>query len=120
VATDGTDLEFEFDAGGRVSGLDARQSLYVAVKCPRRDLGAAVEHGVDQCIVDEDVLVLGLYHIVALRPQNGHVTVYVNSPLVPDALEHGIDDDDGTSATDSGAAMTGERKIYIVMYGRWK
>jgi hypothetical protein len=108
MTTNGDDLELELDARCRVARFDACQSLYVTVECPRRDFGATVQDGIDQGVVDEDVLVLSLHHVVALRPQDGHVTVHVDGPFVTDSFEHRVDDDDGTGSTDAGAAESSE------------
>ena len=45
--------------------------------------------------MDEDVLVFGLHHVVALRTQTRHMTVDIDTSLVLDALEHRVDDDEG-------------------------
>lgn len=53
--------------------------------------------------MDEAVLVLCLHHVVPLRAHQGHVTVDVYGALVPNALQHAVDDDKTASAADSGA-----------------
>ncbi len=73
------------------------------VQVARWDLRVPAHHGLEQRVVDEDVLVLRLHHVVALRAQTRHVTVDVDRLLVLDALEHGVDDDEGAGATHAGA-----------------
>ena len=46
--------------------------------------------------MNEDVLVLGLDHVVALGAEAGHVTVHVHRLLVLHPLQHGVDDNEGT------------------------
>lgn len=53
--------------------------------------------------MDEAVLVLCLHHVVPLRAHQGHVTVDVYGALLPNALQHAVDDDKTASAADSGA-----------------
>ena len=51
--------------------------------------------------MDKYILVLCLDHVVALRPQAGHVTVHVHGALVLDPLQHRVYDDEGTGSTNS-------------------
>ena len=101
-----SDLELEFHSGDWVPGFDARQPLYVAEKIARRDLGVARLYGLHECVVDEDVLVVGLHHVVALRAQTGHVTVDVQRLLVFGALQHRVDDDHRPGPSHSGTRPT--------------
>jgi len=56
-----------------------------------------LEHG----IVNEDVLVLGLHHVVTLRAQTRHVTIDIDRLLVSDPLQHRVDDDKRPRASDA-------------------
>ena len=56
--------------------------------------------------MDEDVLVLGLYHVVALRAETRHVAVDVDAALVLDALQHRVDDDEGARAAHASAVTS--------------
>ncbi len=56
--------------------------------------------------MDEDVLVLGLDHVVALGAQAGHVTVHVHRLLVLHPLQHRVDDDEGTGSPHPRTADT--------------
>ena len=69
-------------------------------------LSIARQHGLEQGVVDEDVLVLGLDHVVPLGPEAGHVTVNVDGLLVLEPLEHGVDDDEGASPANPGTAIS--------------
>ena len=51
----------------------------------------------------EDVLVLRLDHVVALRPQAGHVTVYVDHVLVFHFVQHRIYDDERARPANTSA-----------------
>ena len=75
----------------------------------------------EQGVVYEDVLVLGLHHVVPLRPQAGHVPVHVHLDehindddpdrwrahrlLVLHPLEHGVDHDEGAGPAHAGATV---------------
>ena len=98
-----TDLELEFHAGDRVTRQALAQLLYLQVEIARRYLRVARLDGLEDGVVYEDVLVLGLDHVVALRAQAGHVAVDVDGPNVLDPLEHRVDDDERSGATDAGA-----------------
>lgn len=98
-------LEFIFHAGDGLSGLQGRQLLDVAVEVPCVDLRGPAGHRLVQGLVDEDVLLLGLHHVITLGAQAGHVTVDVDRLLVLDALQHGVDDDVGPGPPDTGTVL---------------
>ena len=50
----------------------------------------------------EYVLILCLNHVVPLGPQARHVAVHVDSLLVFQPLQHRVDHDEGSGATDAG------------------
>ena len=56
------------------------------------DFRVAGKDGFGQGVVNEDVLILGLYDVIPLRAQTRHVTVNVDGFVVFEALQHGIDD----------------------------
>jgi len=114
------DLELEFDAVARLAGVDAAESLEVRVETARRHLGDARLYRLDERVVDEHVLVLGLHHVVALRAQARHVTVHVQRLLVSNAFQHRVDDDHGTGPTHAGAATTRDTVInfHVLPTGR--
>ena len=58
-----------------------------------------------QSIVDEDVLVLSLDHVVPLGPQTSDMTVHVHRLLVLHPLQHAVDDDEGPGPADPRAAV---------------
>ena len=99
-----SDLELQLHACDGLPRLWLRQFLDVSSQVASRNLCVAALDGLQQGIVDEDVLVFRLHHVVALRPQAGHVTVYVHSLLVLDAFQHGVDDDKGSCASHSSTA----------------
>jgi len=57
------------------------------------NLRISAQYRFEDGIVDEDVLVLGLHHVVTLRAQARHVTIDIDRLLVSDPLQHGVDDD---------------------------
>ena len=71
----------------------------------RRNLRVSARHRFQHGVVDEDVLVFRLDHVVALRPEARHVTVHVDRVLVAQAFQHRVDDDEGARPTHSGAAV---------------
>ena len=79
-------LELQLHAGDRLAGVELGEFLYVRVQVARRDLRVAARHGLQQRVVDEDILVLRLHHVVALRTQTRHMAVNVNGLLMFDAL----------------------------------
>jgi hypothetical protein len=78
-------LELAFHASG-VSSKPLGEPLYVSVQVASRDFGVSGLDGLQNGIVYEDVLVLGLDHVVALRSKARHVTVDIDSLVLPDAL----------------------------------
>ena len=111
-----SDLELQLHAGDGLPGLWLRQFLDVSSQVAGRNLCVAALDGLQQGVVDEDVLVFRLHHVVALRTQAGHVTINVHSLLVLDAFQHGVDDDEGSSAAHAGTAR--ERKRVRRWHGR--
>lgn len=97
-------LKLELHAGDVLAALHLGQLLDVGIQAPRGHLGVAAGHRFQQRIVDEAVLVLGLYHVVPLGAHERHVAVNVHRLLVLDALQHGVDDDEAARPSDSGAA----------------
>uniref|UniRef100_A0A8W7NYZ1 Uncharacterized protein n=1 Tax=Anopheles coluzzii TaxID=1518534 RepID=A0A8W7NYZ1_ANOCL len=83
--------------------------LDVIVQAAGGHLRTAADDRLQQRIVDEDVLILRLYHVVALRSQTRHVPVDVDRFLVLHALEHGIDHDVATGAAHSGRTVHDDR-----------
>jgi len=61
-----TDLKFELNAGARLAHVYTAEPLKMSVETASEDLGVTGLDGLDERVVDEDVLVLGLYHVVAL------------------------------------------------------
>ena len=62
-----------------------------------------------QGIVDEDVLVLRLNHIVPLGPEAGDMTVYIDCFLVFHPLKHRVYHNEGTSSSNPSAAEKEDR-----------
>lgn len=92
-------LELQLHAGDILSWLNLRQPLDVGVQVPRGDLGVPAGHGLQQRIVNEDVLVLCLDHVVPLGAHERDMAVDVDGLLVLDSLRHGVDHDEAAGAT---------------------
>ena len=93
--------KLSLDAGGCVGQAAFAQPLYMREEVARRYLGRAALDRLEHGVVHEDVLVLRLHHVVALRAQARHVTVDVDRLLVSDPLQHGVDDDERPRAADA-------------------
>ena len=100
-------LEFQLHGSDGITRLWLVQSLDVVGQVACRDLSVAALHSLQQSIMDEDVLILGLNHVVPLCTQAGHMTVDVNRLLMLDALQHGINDDEGSSASHTSTERGG-------------
>ena len=66
-------LELHLHASDRLPRLRRRQPLNVGEEAAGGDFGAAAADGLIDGVVDENVLILRLDHVVALRAQTGHV-----------------------------------------------
>lgn len=86
-------LELQLHACDVLSWLNLRQPLDVGVQVPGRDLCVPACHCFQQRVVNEDVLVLRLDHVVPLGAHQRHMAVDVDGLLVLDALRHGVDHD---------------------------
>lgn len=94
-------LELQLHAGDILSWFNLRQPLDVGVQVPRRDLCVPAGHGLQQCVMNEDVLVLRLDHVVPLGAHQCHMAVDVEGLLVLDSLRHGVDHNEAAGATHS-------------------
>lgn len=100
-------LELQLHAGDIFSWFNLRQPLDVGVQVPCRDFGVPAGHRLQQCIVNEDVLVFRLHHVVPLGAHQRDMTVDVDGLLMLDSLCHGINHNETASAAHSS---TGNRK----------
>lgn len=109
-------LELQLHAGDILSWFNLRQLLDVGVEVPRRDLCVSAGHGLQQCIMNEDVLVLCLDHVVPLGAHQCDMAVDVDGLLVLDPLRHGVDHNEAACATHSSTEpKCGEKKGYKVV-----
>lgn len=106
----GAHLELQLHAGHVLSWLDLRQPLDVRVKVPGRDFGVPAGHSLQQRVMNEDVLVLRLDHVVPLGAHQRDVAVHVHRLLLLDPLGHGVDDNEATGATNSSAVPKRRRE----------
>jgi len=77
-----TDLEFNLHAGdsmlpGIIIDIQSSEVLNVNIQTVGRNFGVARLYRIKQSFVNEDVLVLGLDHVVALGSETRNVTVNV-------------------------------------------
>ena len=79
----------------------------------RRDLSIAGLDGLEQRVVDEDVLVLRLDHVVALGAQTRHVAVDVDRSFVFDAFQHRVDDYERASSADPRTSRTHRHQLNV-------
>lgn len=100
---DSPHLELQLHAGDILSRFNLRQPLDVGVQVPGGDLGVPAGHGLQQRIVNEDVLVLRLDHVVPLRAHQRDVAIDIEGLLMLDTLRHGVDHDEAACATHSSA-----------------
>jgi hypothetical protein len=61
--------------------------------------------GLQYGIMYEDVLVLGLDHVVSLRSKARHMTIDIDSFVLSDALQHGINNNVGSRAADASTTI---------------
>lgn len=106
----GSHLELQLHAGDILPWLNLRQPLDVGVQVPCGNLCVPAGHSLQQRVVNEDVLVLRLDHVVPLGAHQRDVTVDIDGLLVLDSLRHGVDDDEATCATHSSAEQGEEQR----------
>lgn len=94
-------LELHLHAGDILSWFDLRQPLDVGVQVPGRDLRVPAGHGLQQCVMNEDVLILRLDHVVPLGAHQRDMAVDVEGLLMLDPLGHAVDYYEATCATHS-------------------
>ena len=94
------DLELDIHSSISIT-RELSEFLDVSVEAASRDLGVSRLDCLEEGIVNEDVLVLSLHHVVALGAKTRHVTIDINSSFVSNPLEHSVDNDERTSATDT-------------------
>jgi len=75
------------------------------VQVAGRHLRHATDDGLNDGVMDEDVLILRLNHIVALRPQARDMPIDVDDLFVLHSLQHRIDDDVAAGSTHSSRAV---------------
>lgn len=96
-------LELQLHASDVLAALHLRELLDVRIQAPGGHFGVPAGHRLQQRVVNEAVLVLGLHHVVPLRSHECHMAINVHRLLVLDALEHGVDDDEAARPPDARA-----------------
>lgn len=108
-------LELQLHASDILSRFNLRQPLDVGVQVPSGDFGVPAGHSFQQCIVNKDVLVLCLDHVVPLGAHQCDMAVDVNGLLMLDSLRHGVDHNEAACA----AHPSTESKIGGKNGSRW-
>lgn len=106
-----SDLKLQFHGGDGVSGRHLSEFLDVCVQAPRRDLRVPAGSGLQQGLVDEDILIFRLHHVVPLSTHAGHVTVDIHRLLVLHPLKHGLYYDKTACPTHTSASMEKQGNI---------
>ena len=101
-------LELQLHGGERLPRCILGKFLDVGEQTAGWDLRAATDSGLQQGLVNENVLVLGLDHVVPGRTHAGHMTVGVHRLLVLDPLQHGFYDDEAAGPAHSSTEDTAE------------
>ena len=81
------------------------KELQVASELTAVDVGVAGLDGLEQRVVDKDVLLFRLNEEVALIADMAKKAAHIQLVLHFNLLEHGVEDDVGARPTDSGAAV---------------
>ena len=106
-----THLELQLHGSDRLARRGLGEFLDVCVQVAGQHLGVAAGCRLQQGLVDEDVLVLGLDHVVPLGAHARHVAVDVHGLLVLHALQHGIDHDEAACPAHASTGGGREREI---------
>lgn len=96
-------LELHLHAGDILSRLNMCQPLNVGVQVSGGDLSVPACHSLQQSIMDEDVLVFCLDHVVPLRAHQCDMAVNVDGLLMLDALCHAVDDNEAAGSAHTSA-----------------
>lgn len=105
-------LELQLHGGDRLPGRRLGELLDVGVQVARRHLRVAAGGGLQEGFVDEDVLVLGLNHVVPLGTHARHMAVDVHGLLVLHALQHGVNHDEAASPANA-RTVGGRQRVAI-------
>lgn len=87
------------------------QSLDVGVKVPSRNLCVAAGNGLQQRIINKDVLLLCLHHVVSLRSHQSHMTINIYRLLLLHTLQHGINHNEAARSAHTSAEREREKML---------
>lgn len=90
-------LELQLHGGDGLAGRGLGEFLDMGVQVARRHLRVAAGGRLQKRLVDEDVLILGLNHVVPLGAHARHMAVNVHCLLVLHAFQHGINHNEAAS-----------------------
>lgn len=105
----GTHLELQLYGRDRLSWRDQAELLDVAVQVPGRDLRVAARCSLKKGLVDEDVLLLCLHHVVPLSTHAGHMTINVHRLLMLHPLQHRVDHNEAAGPAHTSTGTQKER-----------
>ena len=98
-------LELHLHGGDVLPRLVLHELLDVVVEAATGDLGVAGHDGLEESLMNKDILILSLYHVVSLRPQAGDMSINVQGFLMLHPLQHRVNDNEGTCPADSSTEI---------------
>lgn len=90
------------------------QSLDVGVKVSCRNLCVAAGNGLQQRIINKDVLLLCLHHVVSLRSHQSHMTINIYRLLLLHTFQHGINHNEAARSTHTSTEKDREREKMLL------
>lgn len=104
-------LELQLHGGDGLAWRGLGEFLDMGVQVARRHLGVAAGGRLQKRLVDEDVLILGLNHIVSLGAHARHMAVNIHSLLVLHALQHGINHNEAAGPAHARTDRERQRRV---------
>lgn len=99
-----TNLEFQLHCSNALAWWHLGQLLDVGEEVACGHLGVATRGSLQQGLVDEDVLILRLHHVIALGAHARHMPVDVHGLLVLHPLQHGVNDNEAAGSAHASTA----------------
>lgn len=81
------------------------QLLDVIVQIPGSHFCVPTDYGLEDGIVDEDVLILRLNHVISLCPQTSHMPIDIDCLLVLHPLQHRVNDNEASCPANSSRTV---------------
>ncbi len=109
-----TDFKFLLHPADVLRRFRLWQSLDVSVKIPCWNLCVAAGNSLQQCIINKDVLLLCLHHVVSMRSHQSHVTINIYRLLLLHTLQHGINHNEAARSAHTSTEREREREKKLV------